>query len=211
MGLSVAARDHDIFAFRQRQRREGADHFADHVAAGRQHREAGVGERFAPGRIDELESHHGGAVAQRRFGELAGLHSDVGTHLRIGVAIVRDDVVEPFRHHHHRAGHHVFGDRPAVAGLELAAFIDVEGNLAGGYRHIADAAFNAQAASRQFEILAHGRATQGHRLDRGRQPEPDMHNVISRRQHQSRRGGLFFADQLECTAGLGLGGVDAPG
>ena len=98
-----------------------------------------------------------------------------------------------------------------VAGLELAAFIDVEGNLAGGYRHIADAAFNAQAASRQFEILAHGRATQGHRLDRGRQPEPDMHNVISRRQHQSRRGGLFFADQLECTAGLGLGGVDAPG
>ena len=105
----------------------------------------------------------------------------------------------------------MFGDRPAVAGLELATFIDVERNLAGRYRHIANAAFDTQAARRQIEILAYGRAAQGNRLDRGRQAEADMHDVIARRQHQRWRSGFFFADKLERTARIGLGGIDAPG
>ncbi len=46
-GFVVVARDGDIFAFGEDERGEGADQFANDVAAGRQDREGCVGERVA--------------------------------------------------------------------------------------------------------------------------------------------------------------------
>ena len=46
-GLALVARDDVIVALGKHDARECADRFLDHVAAGREHRPLGVGERFA--------------------------------------------------------------------------------------------------------------------------------------------------------------------
>src|SRR5665213_1456531 len=126
VNLAFIAGDGAIFAFRQHHARERADRFLDHVAAGREHRPGRVGERLAALLVDQLERDDGGAMIDGNVGELAGLYADIGTHQRIGVAVIRDDVISAFRNDDHRASHHMLGDRAAVTGFELAAFIDVE-------------------------------------------------------------------------------------
>jgi len=50
-------------------------------------------------------------MVDRRIGELADLHANVGAHRRIGVAVIRDDVIGAFRHEHDVAGHDRGRDR----------------------------------------------------------------------------------------------------
>jgi hypothetical protein len=85
-------------------------------------------------------------------GELADLHADVGAHRRVGVAVVRDDVVGALRHQHHVAGgRSQVRDRALVAGLELAALVEIEGNLPVRESWHRRPALDAQAAGGNFE------------------------------------------------------------
>ena len=144
-------------------------------------------------------------------GQLAGGNADVGAHHRIGVAVIRHDVIGALRHDHDVSGHDVLGDGATVAGLELTALVNVERNLPGGNRHIANAAFQPQAAGRQVELLVHVFRGKRHRLDRRGEAKADMHDVGAGWQHQRRRRRLVFLDQGEFAAGVGLGGINAPG
>src|SRR6266700_2121276 len=78
----------------------------------------------------------------------AALHADIGAHHRVAVAVVRYDVVGTLRQQHQFSGRDVPGHRPLVAGLELAAGIDVERDLARRNPAVADAAFEPRPAGR---------------------------------------------------------------
>ena len=47
---------------------------------------------------------HRGAVRDDHVGQLAGLHADIRTHHRIGVAVVGDDIIGALGHQHDVAG-----------------------------------------------------------------------------------------------------------
>src|SRR3972149_3618073 len=78
-----------------------------------------------------------------------------------------------------------------LAGVELAAAVEVEGNLAGGDARIPDPPFEPDAAGGQVEHLARGLGAQADGLDRARKPRADMNDVLARRQHEHRRGGAL--------------------
>ena len=65
-------------------------------------------------------------MIDRRIGKLANLDADVGAHRRVGVAVIRDDVVGALRHQDDVAGHDRGGNGAFVARLELAALVKVE-------------------------------------------------------------------------------------
>jgi len=115
-----------IVAFRQHDARECANRLLDHVAAGREHRPLGVGERFAARVVDQLERDHRGAVRYDNVGQLARLDAHVRAHHGIAVPVVGNDVVRALGQQHHVAGHDVLRDRPAFSRVELAAWDNFE-------------------------------------------------------------------------------------
>src|SRR5262249_20214898 len=110
----------------------------------------------------------------------AGLHPDVGPYDRIGVAIIRNDVVVAFRHHHHVTGHHALRQRGLETRLELAALEDVEADLGDGNSHIADSALEPHTTRWKLEHFPR-RLLEMQRLGGAREPEADMHHIIARR------------------------------
>src|SRR5262249_14612167 len=104
VGLVIVASDGAILALRQDHAREGADRFLDHVAPGRQHRPLRVGPGLAAALAHELERDDGSAVIDRCVSELADLDADVGAHGRVGIAVVRNDVIRALRQQHDVAG-----------------------------------------------------------------------------------------------------------
>src|ERR1051325_10137744 len=130
VGLALVAGDHRIFAFRQDHLGKGADRFLHDVAAWSQHRPLGICERLAAALIDQLEGDHGGAMVHDDVGQLAGLDPDIGAHRRVGVAVVGNDVIGAFGQQQHVGRADARGDRTLVLALELAAAIDIEGDLA---------------------------------------------------------------------------------
>src|SRR5262249_30426285 len=152
----------------------------------------GVGERFAAALAHELERHHRSAVVHRHVDELAGLHADVRAHHRIAVAVVGDDVVSALGEQYHVAGGDVLGNAPLLARLELAAGVDVEGNLPGGNLAVADASLKAGAARGDLEDFAHRFSAQLHALDRIGEPEGDVHDVAAGRERKRRGRAAVF-------------------
>src|SRR3954452_17599209 len=75
--LPLVAGDEDVVALGKRQRREGTDRLSDDVGARGQDAEGGAGEGLAAGGADELQGHGGGAVVQRRLGDLAAVDLEV--------------------------------------------------------------------------------------------------------------------------------------
>src|SRR5262245_58396860 len=140
IGASFIASDGAIVALGEHDAGKYAGRFLDDVAARGDDRPVGVGNRLAAAFADELECDKRGAMADRYVRELAGLHPDVGPHHRIGVAVIRNDVIVAFRHHHNVARQHALRQRRLEAGLELAAFEDIEADLAGGNPDVANAA-----------------------------------------------------------------------
>ena len=102
--LAFVLGDGAVFALGQHDARKRADQFLDDVAARRDHRPRGVGERLAAPVADEFQRDDRRAVADGHVRQLAGLDADVGAHHRIGVAIVGDDVVGPLRQQRDIAG-----------------------------------------------------------------------------------------------------------
>src|SRR6476646_4567754 len=153
--LAFIAGNGAIFALGENHARKGTNRFLDDVTTRRQNRPSRVGERLAAFVADQLERDRRSTVGHRDVGELAGLHANIGTHDGVGIAIIRHDVVSALRHHDDVAGRDMLGNRTAVAGFELAAFVDVERDLAARNAHIADLAFDAQSTGGQFEFLVH--------------------------------------------------------
>src|ERR1700736_2258995 len=194
VNLAVVAGDDDVVAFGEDHARKGADRFLDDVAARSEHRPRGVGERLAAALAHELERDHRGTVVHRHVDELAGLHADVGTHHGVAVAVVRDDVIGALGEQHHVAGGYVLGDAPFLARLELAAGVDVEGNLPGGNLAVADAPLEAGTAGRDLEDFAHRLGAQLHPFDRIGEAKRDVHDVTAGGQHGCGWRGALLLD-----------------
>src|SRR6185312_9436784 len=75
--LALVLGDRTIFAFRQHDAGKCTDRLLDHVAAWRDHRPRGVGERLAALVGDELQRNDGRAMGDDDIGQLAGLHANV--------------------------------------------------------------------------------------------------------------------------------------
>src|SRR5262250_142466 len=99
VGAAFIACDGAIVALGEHDAGKHASRFLDHVAAWRYDRPTRIRDCLAAVITDELESDQRGTVIDCHVRELAGLHPDVGPYDRIGVAIIRNDVVVAFRHH----------------------------------------------------------------------------------------------------------------
>ena len=104
-------------------------------------------------------------------GKLAGLHANVGAHDRIGVTVIRYDVIGALRHEHDVTGHHALRDRPLVARLKLAALVDVERNLPGGMRTSPTLPSMRKPPAGISNTSRTVVGAQFHRLDRAGEPE----------------------------------------
>jgi CubicO group peptidase (beta-lactamase class C family) len=208
--LAFVLGDGAVFAFGQHDARECADRFLDDVAARRDHRPGGVGERFAAAIADQFQRDDGGAVGDDDVGQLAGLNADVGAHHRIGIAIVRYDVVGALLQQRDVAAGDVRQQRRTFATFKLAALVNRERNLVRRNLAGADPAFDAQAASRQHERLAVGFRLQRHGARRADQAERDMDHIIAGWQHDVRRRAALLADQLEGAVLVRLVGEHTP-
>src|SRR6266849_4118143 len=153
VGAAFVASDGTIVAFGKHDAGKHAGRFLDDVAARCDYRPVGVGNRLSAAFPDQLEGDQRGTMTDRYIRELAGLHPDVGPHHRIGVTVIRNDVIVAFRHHHDVARQHALRQRRLEAGLELAALEDIEGDLAGGDPHVANAALELDAAGWKLEHL----------------------------------------------------------
>src|SRR6266478_4803622 len=189
IGASLIASDGAIVALGKHDAGEHAGRFLDDVAARRDDRPVGVGNCLAAAFADQLEGDKRGTMANRYIRELAALHPDVGPHHRIGVAVIRDDVIVAFRHHYYVARQHALRQRRLEAGLELAALEDIEGDLAARNPHVADAALELDAAGWKLEHLTCP-LLEAQRLGGARQPETDMHHIVAGRQRHHRTGSL---------------------
>ena len=203
-GLAFVARDGAVVAFGEHHPRERADGFLDDVAARRQHGPLRVGERLAPGVVDQLERDDRGAMADDNVGELRRLNAHVGSHHGVAVAIVRDDVIGALGQQHDIARHDVLRDRATVAGVELAAGENVESNLSGRDADVTDAAFDANTAGRNIQHFANRVGPQLHRFGSARHAQTGVNNVIARRQHEGRRRRPVFLDQPQDAGGVGF-------
>ena len=208
------ARDNDVLAFGEDERRKGADQLADDVATRRQHREGGVGERLARGFVDELERQRRAAMLDRNVDSFAGRDPDVGVDHRIGrdrrrrrgrsrfAGIGRradsrmsadrvekggNDMVGPFRQ----------SDDIACFGLgvdELAQRIAVlrhvnrQGQLRSVDRCIGQGAFDPKRARREGQPLGANPSGQVQAFGRAGESESDVNNVVAGRYGQGRLG-----------------------
>src|SRR5262245_2611217 len=143
--------------------------------------------------------------------QLPGLNANVGAHDRIGLTVIRDNIIGAFRNHDDIASRYMLCDRTAIARFELAALVYVEGDLTGRNAHVADLAFYAQSARRQLKFFVYIGGAQFYRFDRGSKSETDVYDVGAGRKHKRGRGRLVFLDQLEISICIGLSAIDAPG
>ncbi|MGC2140443.1 MAG: hypothetical protein WA620_02560 [Methylovirgula sp.] len=213
---AVVPCDGDIFAFREDDGGERSDQLADHVAARRQNRERGIGERFAAGTADKLQRHDGGAMAQRRVGELAGLDAQVGAHHRVGrvgdpVRAERadprgieqggDDVIGPFRQADDVAR---FGVGEDQLGLRIAALgnIDRDRQFGGIDWLVAEHRDDSQSAGVEDEPLARRLVGDDHPFCHSGEPHGRVHDIgaIGKRKGRGCVGGL--GDEPMRTVGL---------
>src|ERR1700683_2241286 len=78
--LALVLGDGAVFAFGQDHAWEGADRFLDDVAARRNHRPGGIGQRLAALVADELQRNDRRAVGDDDVGQLAGADADIRAH-----------------------------------------------------------------------------------------------------------------------------------
>src|SRR6202023_924771 len=82
------------------------------------------------------------------------------------------------------------------ARLELAPFVNFECNLAMRDTGIPDMAFNTQSPGWNLKDFLHGLSPQLHRFGRTGQSKGNVHDVSTRREHETGRGSLLLLDQL---------------
>src|SRR5262249_33850812 len=119
-------------------------------------------------------------------------------------------IIEALRNHRDVAGGDVLRDRRTFDRLELAAFVDIERDLAGRDLAGADAALDAQTAGRQIEYFTHRVLLQRDRAHRTGKAKADMDDIVAGREHEVGGGGAIFLDRLEHAGRIGLVAVDAP-
>ena len=142
--------------------------------------------------------------------ELADLHPDIGADLGVTVAVVGDDVVGALRHHDHFPGEHTFGNRLAVADVELAARIDVERDLCRRDARITNPALQPDPARGQIEDFARGFRAKAHLFDCAGETQRHMHHVVSRRKLEYRRGRPILPKRRIRAGGIRLRGKNSP-
>src|SRR5262245_24050022 len=98
--LSFIARDRTIFTLSQNDAWKCANGFLDDVAAWRQYRPRGVGERLAATIRDQFQRDCRSTVRDGDISKLPGLHANVRTNDRIGIAVIRHDVVSAVGDNH---------------------------------------------------------------------------------------------------------------
>ncbi|QTK78412.1 hypothetical protein AT6N2_C0521 [Agrobacterium tumefaciens] len=130
--LVLIAGNGGIFTFGQNHGRKGAHAFVDDVAAAVQHRPGGIGNGFAARFRDQLESNLGCLVLQRRFGQLACFHLNIGAHHRVDIAVFRNHVIGASIEPHDRVGLDIGHDEAAFAVRPRIRGIDGEFQLVAG-------------------------------------------------------------------------------